>query len=186
MTAAPAPSRYDPRTIALHWTVAVLVVAQWWSGHTIDWFTKGPPKVDARSVHIVLGSLLAVVLSLRIVWRSSRGTRFPRTETMAGLLSRAMHITLYGAMVAVVVLGIFNEMLRGDDMFGFGHLPKWGAWDRDARHLLSNQVTTLHGIGANLLLILAGFHAGAALVHHYLLRDATLRRMLPSRARPPG
>jgi cytochrome b561 len=29
-------------------------------------------------------------------------------------------------------------------------------------------------------LILAGLHAAAALVHHYILRDGVLRRMLPS------
>jgi cytochrome b561 len=39
----------------------------------------------------------------------------------------------------------------------------------------------LHGWLADALLILAGVHAGAALVHHYVWRDPTLRRMLPAR-----
>ena len=37
----------------------------------------------------------------------------------------------------------------------------------------------LHGDFADVVLIVAGLHAAAALVHHYLLRDSVLRRMLP-------
>ncbi len=174
-----AATRYDARTIALHWTVALLVVAQWASGHTIDWFAKGPPRVDARAVHVVLGSLLALALAWRVVWRASGGRRLAQAKTLDALVSQAMHLTLYAVLIVVVGLGVFNEMLRGDDMFGFGHLPKWGTWDKDARHLLSNRVTTWHGLGATLILILAGLHASAALIHHYFLRDGVLKRMLP-------
>ena len=38
-----------------------------------------------------------------------------------------------------------------------------------------------HSLPANLLMALALIHATAALVHHYLWRDAVLRRMLPRR-----
>ena len=38
---------------------------------------------------------------------------------------------------------------------------------------------TLHGTLADALLILAGIHASAALVHHWIWRDRTLSRMLP-------
>jgi cytochrome b561 len=36
-----------------------------------------------------------------------------------------------------------------------------------------------HALAANTVVIIAGVHAAAALFHHYILRDATLRRMLP-------
>ena len=36
-----------------------------------------------------------------------------------------------------------------------------------------------HALAANAILIVAGLHAAAALFHHFILRDATLRRMLP-------
>jgi cytochrome b561 len=44
----------------------------------------------------------------------------------------------------------------------------------------------LHGTAANIILIVAGLHAGEALVHHFLLRDHVLRRMLPSRRAQGG
>ncbi|WP_156943326.1 cytochrome b/b6 domain-containing protein [Ensifer sp. WSM1721] len=34
-----------------------------------------------------------------------------------------------------------------------------------------------HGFGANLLIGLLAFHAGAALYHHFIRRDGLLRRM---------
>ena len=176
---APA-DRYDTRTIAAHWTVAALVAAQWIGGRTIDWFAKGPPKVDARSVHIILGVMLALALIYRIQWRVLGGRRFPPDrKSWDGLLSSLMHLALYAALITVVGLGLWNEGLRGDDMLGLFHLPKLGGYDKAARHLLSNRVTTWHGIAANIVVILAGLHAAAALVHHYILRDGILRRMLP-------
>jgi cytochrome b561 len=39
----------------------------------------------------------------------------------------------------------------------------------------------VHELLANALLILAGLHACAALIHHYVFRDRTLVRMLPGR-----
>jgi cytochrome b561 len=36
---------------------------------------------------------------------------------------------------------------------------------------------------ANALVIFAGLHAGAALVHHWVFRDRTLVRMLPGSTR---
>jgi cytochrome b561 len=40
-----------------------------------------------------------------------------------------------------------------------------------------------HEVLANTLIILAALHAAAALVHHWVLRDRTLVRMLPGARR---
>ena len=61
--------RYDRRTIILHWTTAVLVVALWGSAQVIDWFPRGWPRVDARSVHITMGVTLVAVLIWRVAHR---------------------------------------------------------------------------------------------------------------------
>ena len=44
---------------------------------------------------------------------------------------------------------------------------------------LAGSVKNVHELLAHALLILASLHALAALVHHYVLKDDTLRRMLP-------
>jgi cytochrome b561 len=42
-------------------------------------------------------------------------------------------------------------------------------------------VKEIHEVTAHALIVLAALHAAAALVHHWVLRDRTLVRMLPRR-----
>jgi cytochrome b561 len=171
--------RYDRTTIALHWLVAVGVLAQWLGAHVIDWFPKGPFRVDARSIHIVVGVLLVVALAYRVLWRTTNGTRFPILKpTLPDRLRSLVHLALYGLLGAVLILGLFNAWIRGDDIFGLFHLPKYGRFTPDARHALAEQVVGAHRFAANALLILAGGHVAAALYHFAVLRDRVFQRML--------
>ncbi|WP_338052440.1 cytochrome b [Rhodoferax sediminis] len=43
---------------------------------------------------------------------------------------------------------------------------------------LAKQLKDIHGTGAAIGYFLIGLHAAAALFHHYVKRDTTLRRML--------
>ena len=174
-----ASDRYDLTTIALHWAVAVLVAGQWISGQTIDWFGKGAPKVDARSVHLVIGSLLISVMAFRLWWRLGPGRRLPPANSgVWDVLARGLHGVLYIVVIAVLLGGVATELLRGDSFFGLLQLPKPGDLAGPARRALAEQVGGLHGLGANAILALAGLHAAAALFHHYALKDTVLSRML--------
>ena len=174
-----ASERYDSTTIALHWAVAVLVACQWISGQTIDWFAKGAPRVDARSVHLVIGALLILAMGLRLWWRLGPGRKLsPANGGVWDLAARGLQGLLYLVVVAVLVGGVTTELLRGDNFFGLLQLPRPGDIAAPARHALSEQIGSLHGLGANTLLVLAGLHAAAALFHHYVLKDGVLRRML--------
>jgi cytochrome b561 len=95
------------------------------------------------------------------------------------IASRVSHWTLYALLVAVPFVGIVFELKRGNalPMFGWELASPWPADRALARSLL-----TVHYYLANTLLILAGVHAAAALIHHYALRDQTLLRMLPGAA----
>ena len=71
------PLNYDSRSIRLHWVTAALVAVLWCLGQTIDWFPKGDIRIAARSAHILLGAVLALILAYRIWWRVSDGRRLP-------------------------------------------------------------------------------------------------------------
>lgn len=178
MQSIPTPSHYDSRTIVLHWLTAALVISLWSLGQTIDWFPKGDPRIYARSTHISLGAMLAIVLVIRISWRVSKGTHLPP----AGLgwldkLSTLTHWLLYTLLVLTVSLGIANAWIRGDAIFHFFKIPVFpGATDG-----MRETVEDWHGYAANTLLVLAFFHAAAALMHHFYWKDGVLRRMLPAR-----
>lgn len=170
--------RYDTVTVAFHWAVAAIVLLQWCSGQTIDWFPKGDARVAARSVHIVLGSALAILLVLRIVWRSVYGIRLPRaSEGIAGVAAVTMHYALYLILIAIVSLGVLATALRGDNIFGLFHIPRVGDFTDAARHSLADQIVGWHGLAANITLALAALHAGAALIHHYFSSGKVLHRM---------
>lgn len=172
---------YDRRTITLHWLTALAVLFMWAEAHMIDWFNKGPPRVDARSVHIVVGLLLTGLVAYRLSWRLTGGTRFKYDPSWTGTLTRLTHTMLYVLILATVGLGILNAWIRGDSLFGLGKIPPLGDYSAEARHVLSERITDWHALSANAIFVLGGAHAFMALFHEWVWRDAVLRRMLPGR-----
>ena len=175
MANTPSP-RYDATTIALHWCTAALVVALWLIGQTADWTPRGAIRTNYWSIHVLFGFALFIVLGWRMLWRAVRGRRLPPADSgVMHLLAEATHYALYALLVATVALGIVNAFLRGYSLFDIVALPQLG--DKALRR----PITDWHGLAANILLVLALFHALAALTHHYALKDGVLRRMLPQR-----
>ena len=168
--------RHDTTTIVLHWISAALVVALWTIGQTVDVFPNGPLRIDYRSIHIILGIVLGVVLLARLSWRLMRRETLPPIDHGVLLtIARVTHWALYVLLIAAVVLGIANVWVRGDSIFNLFRVPTYDPGNRPLMHLVGDW----HAFAANAVLIVAGLHAAAALIHHYVLRDATLRRMLP-------
>lgn len=170
--------RYDPTTIFFHWATAVLVVSQWLGAQTIDWFPRGPLRVDARSVHIILGVVLAALVAARLLWRLTRGRRLPLADEGAlNLVAKGTHWGLYALLGAMVLAGLFLTWTRGDSIFNLFSIPAYDPGNPG----LKGQVQEVHATIGWLILALAGLHAGAALVHRYLWHDGVLGRMLPQR-----
>jgi len=165
---------------ALHWLTAICVIAGWLLGQFIDAFPKGPPRAWALWTHITLGECVMLFLIVRLVWRVAdrppppEPTRFGRLLLIASKLG---HYTLYALLFAVPLVGIIVQLKRGNALPVFGAWNFASPWPTDrstARSLLE-----VHELLANALLILAGIHTAAALMHHYVFRDRTLVRMLP-------
>jgi cytochrome b561 len=169
---------YDRRTILLHWITAALVALLWGIAQVIDLFPKGAPRIAVRSVHIVLGVLLGVILVTRIVWRARSGRRLPpANQGVMGYCARIVHVGLYVGVTSVVLLGISNAWARGDYLFSVWRIPKLYPDIPQLKPTIEN----LHATFANALIILAGAHALVAIARHFILRDGVLRRMLPPR-----
>ncbi len=175
-------SRHAPTTIALHWLTAILVVLLWTIGQTIDFVPRGALRVDYRSLHLLLGAMLGIVLVVRLVWRTTKGGLLPALQEGPTLaVSHATHWLLYALLLAAVVLGVATAWARGDSIFNVVQLPQLFPGDRARAH----QVGEWHALAANAIMIVAGMHSAAALFHHFVLHDVTLRRMLPWAKRLP-
>jgi len=177
----PASARYDRMTILLHWLTAFLVIFLFASAHTWQLLEHGPLRKTLQSLHISAGILLALAMVTRILWRKFAGTHLPAVSRSGAmnLLALLMHRLLYLLLVAQVCLGFMFRWAQGEDFYFFGlfSIPDIFSIEPLWRHNLAE----LHNYVAWALVILAGVHAVAALFHHYLLRDGTLLRMLPTR-----
>ncbi len=167
---------YDGRTIALHWITAALVAEQWIGAQIIKDFGAAT-RPFLWSGHVTLGVVLGLVLIRRILWRNSGGRHLaasdpPLLEAFANLT----HWGLYTLMATVVALGLLVVASSGFSWFGLAHIPGFAPGDKALRH----QLLGWHGTVANVILVVAGLHAAAALFHHYIWRDGVLRRMLPN------
>ena len=173
--------RYDPRTIFFHWAIALLIVLQFAGGWTIDYFPRGTLRVDARSLHITIGALTAILLVARLRWRVTGGRRLRLVDKgVLNVAAKGTHWGLYALLLAMVSVGLFLTWSRGDNLYNLVRIP---AFD-PANRTLPDQVQELHATIGWFIIGLAGIHAAAALVHHYVWRDGILARMLPSGAGP--
>lgn len=175
-------TRYDNVAIALHWSIALLVIVQFAMALTWDWFAK-PTAHAMESIHISLGVLLTALILARIAWRLMPGHQRSSLETgWMRLASKGVHYLLYLLLIAQAALGFGFRWAQGHavEFFGLFGIPgPYGALAGPARRLLHEA----HEWVGWAIVIIAFAHALAALYHYYVLKDRVLARMLPA-ARP--
>jgi cytochrome b561 len=179
--AADDGTNYDNVAVALHWATALLVVVQFISAISWDYFAK-PTRHTMESVHISLGVLLTAVILARIVWRLIPGHQVSSLQLgWVGLASKGVHYLLYLLLIAQAGTGFAFRWAQGHavEFFGLFAIPgPYGQLARPDRRLLHE----VHEYIGWAIVILAFAHALAALYHHYVLKDRVLRRMLPGAA----
>lgn len=187
MTAAPAqptpPATYGAAAIALHWFTLLLIACVYAAIELREFFPKGSDiREGFKTWHFMLGLLLLVVVLVRLVVRIAGSTppitpAPPRLQMLAG---RAVHIALYALMLGMPLAGWTILSAAGKPVPFFGlELPALVAPDK----ALAGRIKDLHETAGSVGYWLIGLHAAAALFHHYLMKDDTLRRMLPGRNR---
>lgn len=175
-----ARGRYDPLSLALHWATAALVLACFALALWPD-LVKG-----SASLHKSLGLALLFVVPLRLAWRLTGGRGGGRPDGRGDALThaaKAVHGALYAALLAVPLLGWLHLNSKGIGVGMFGlPLPMLADADRDlARTLFQAKRWLAYG-----MLSAIGFHATAALAHHYVFKDGVLASMLPAGRRRPA
>jgi len=177
---ANSETRFGAVPQIVHWLTALFVVCGFLLGQFGDVLPKGAPRQFGLLVHMTLGQCVVALLLIRLVWRQVNPPPLPEVTPLGKLLELAAklsHFTLYGLLFVVPVLGMIVQLKRGHALpiFAIWHIQSPWPVDRNLAH----SILSLHRTLADALLILAGVHAGAALVHHYIWRDRTLSRMLP-------
>lgn len=170
---------YDAGTMLLHWATAVLVVGQWSLAQAWGFFPhKSATRHLLEGTHISFGMLLTTVILLRIVWRMGPGATLDidRTYWMERLAQK-VHALLYVLLVLEISLGWTLGWSHGKPISFFGLIDFASPFTLSRPEIAL--VAGLHEWTGNILIAVAGLHAGAALFHYYVLKDDVLWRMLP-------
>lgn len=166
--------RYGSVSRILHWGVALLLTLQFLKlGDRID---EGDHWIGQTLVptHVSIGVLLLVLVLLRLTWAVVQRGRRPQPAGPLGGLARIGHGLLYLCMLAMPLLGLAVMLGNGYGLKVFGvQLVARGG--EEIPWLAS--LGSLHSPLAWLFLLLVLGHVAAALFHHFVVKDDTLRRM---------
>lgn len=174
-------THYSAPTQVLHWLTAILVLVT---------FIYGPGGSEVRvyaatrdferQIHESLGLCVLALVVSRLLWRAFdiRPEPPPVARWMrltAGVVQAALYVLLF----AVPLTAIGGAWLEGHPLTLLGGVvvPPPVA----ESHALGAKIAEVHTWLGDVILWLAGAHAAAALVHHYVFKDGILRSMLPHR-----
>ena len=176
----PSRTRYGSVAQAWHWLTAVLVLVA---------FIYGPGGSEQRvysaandfdrALHETLGLAVLLLSALRLLWRLFDAQ--PDPEPVArwmGFAAKLVQVLLYILLFVVPLTAITGAWLEGHPLTWLG--GDIGPWIASS-HGIGVRIATLHGWLGDVILWLAGFHAAAALFHHFVLKDGVLRSMIPGR-----
>lgn len=170
-------SAYDGVARFLHWSVLVLVVAQFVIGWTMPHIRRDTQPVGLIAWHLGVGAALVAAMAVRIAWRITHRPPPDALPPMLATVSKITHFLLYATLVAVPVLGWANASSRGWSVKLLGALPYPNLTPTGSS--LGHVMGDVHGVLAWVLFALICMHVSAALFHRFVFRDGTLRRMMP-------
>lgn len=181
MTLKNSENRYGSLSIKMHWLMFVLMAATFAFIECRVFFEKGTDTRDLFKMwHFMLGLSVLVMVLIRLYLRLTQVSPkiTPALSSVQNHAAKGAHLVLYIFMIAMPISGwlMLSGYGKPIPFFGF-ELPALIAENKE----LGKSVKEVHELVGMLGYYLIGFHALAALVHHYIQKDDTLTRMLPER-----
>lgn len=186
--------RYSMVAIVLHWTIAVLVVANVWMG----WQFEDLPRAERlalMAVHRATGMSILLLTLARIAWRLVKRPP-PLSQTMKRwerVAARVVHTLFYVLLIALPLTGWINTAAHAGagpiDMFGLFQIPLLEpvqSMEGAAQKRVHDVSENAHHLLAQIVVYaLVPLHILGALKHQFLDREDELGRMLPFATRRP-
>ena len=183
------PDRYTRTAMALHWIVALLMLANVALGlaGAYDLGNATRPVID---LHKSIGITVFGLAALRLLWRlGHRPPAMPAAYSRAErLAAHAAHWTLYALIFALPFSGWLHDSafklaaqhpLKLFWLIPIPRLPAIAHMPPDAREAFHTQAFALHVWLGYALYAVVFLHIAGALKHQFLDHEPELQRMLP-------
>ena len=180
-------SAYTRTAVTLHWGMAALMTA----GFALGLYVSDLPGFSPRYLRLVayhkwIGITVLGLAALRAAWRLLHAApALPAMPPWQAFAARLTHGLLYALIFVVPLAGWLFSSAKGFPVvyLGLWQLPDLVHKDK----LLAGLLGQLHASFAWAAFYVVLLHAAAALKHHFIDHDDTLRRMLRWRRQPaPG
>jgi len=169
-------SRYHPLLVALHWLLALLIIAMLCAGFLLlaPMPNIDPQKISVLLVHMSLGMLILGLTVIRLIVRLATAKPADATTGYAALdrAARLAHYAFYLLVVLMAGTGLATAILAGLNRSVFQKTGEALPASFDAYPTF-----TAHAYLALLLAGLIAVHVMAALYHQFGRGDQLLRRM---------
>lgn len=171
-------TEYGLIAITLHWLVALVVIGLfalglWMTGldYYDAWYKRGP------DLHKSIGVLLFITVAFRLGWRlvnpvpRPERSHTPWERRLAGIAHALLYVLLFAVMSAGYLISTADG--RSIAVFGLFSVPATLSGLPGQEDIAG----MIHEWLAYALIGLSSLHALAALKHHIIDRDRTLKRM---------
>jgi cytochrome b561 len=169
---------YTATARLFHWSTAVLVLLMIPIGIVMANVDVGPAQDTLYHLHRSSGAVLLPLVLARLLYRQSHPPPPLPASVPAGQrrIAHVTHWALYCLLLLQAIVGwIATSAYRAPIMvFWLFELPPIWPVDRP----FSEGLFAVHRALGIALLGLVALHAGAALYHHFVLKDVVLRRMI--------
>ncbi|WP_034914022.1 MULTISPECIES: cytochrome b [Erwinia] len=174
--------RYGHISVLLHWGMALFIYGMFalglWMvtlGYYDSWYHPAP------ELHKSIGITLFAIMIFRTVWRFLSPPPKPLSSysALTRVSAVTVHILLYGILFALFISGYLISTADGQPVEVFGLFSVPATFQGLAEQ--ADVAGEVHLWLAWSVVILSVLHGLAALKHHFIDRDVTLKRMLGSR-----
>lgn len=170
--------KYGYSSIILHWLMAIALILLYFSGDymvTLDYYDSWYHL--APELHKSFGIVVGLLMLFRFILNKSQGhLHVLSAGGLINIVAYLVHHLFYLLVLLLVITGYLITTAKGQgiDVFGLFTVPA----------LIEENIETgefsgqLHDLLASVFMLLLIAHTLAALYHHFIIRDNTLKSML--------
>lgn len=169
---------YGKISIINHWVTSVSMISMILFGFYLKYGWIPPTmKGDFYGYHKAFGTIVLIFGMWRVLWRVIQGFPKPASKMryFQEAISRIIHYILLTSVIAMPLSGIIMSIYSGRSVkvFGIFTIPPMEKSTKIS--YIAHEFHEISGIVISAIIVI---HALAALKHHFIDKDKTLKRMI--------